>query len=666
MISTGRRDRLASLCLSLTLIVLAACASPSDSGLSDGSPTSTGPALAVGGCSLPPKGTGPAGLQEGEIFGSIYLDGVRACEADLAPFDNLNISLEILSVPSPGVSLTPYNPVLSLSPSFPLMWEFWDVLASDGPCQGSRAAETPHADGGMEAHCVRAGAYRFTGPGRGGTTRQFDVDYMQVPSSGILDLTPGALTSQVQVARTDSELDGFGTQVIDLAINTDLGVSVYSEIPVLDIDATTSPDTTAFEDQASPVGTSQSWFRFNVLRSTTTWNSLTHDDAMGSRGRYMARLYSRAQGSSNWSPLTRYYLPLSEGAFIRKAQFSAPTCPTVYEVGVELLRPDENPENAPNPASVRTITVNCEAPSPPLPAPSGLAASGITTSGATITWVNGTTQSGTTTTLQYRTNGTTSWVTVPSTIAAGTTSHNLDNLGADTWYDVQIRHTLGGTSSTWTTQSNLFKTTAITVLPPSNVVASNVTSSSATINWTNGTTASGTTTRLEYRPAGGTWAVASTTIGEGVTSFPLSDLVASTAYEARVNHTLSGVTSAWAAGSFATSSAPNLTITSFYRSDCTNWFSSAKWRTVHDFAWSVSGSPGTTTWEIRESASSDPSTGSVILTGSGNMSASTNEYILFTPPGPQFRNFWIRYLTPTPTPWFPLADNTVEVTACAF
>lgn len=92
------------------------------------------------------------------------------------------------------------------------------------------------------------------------------------------------------------------------------------------------------------------------------------------------------------------------------------------------------------------------------PPPTGLAAVGGNASMATITWVNGATTN-TTTTLQYRKNGTSSWITARATIAGGATSFLLSGLAPLTTYDVQIWHVSNGLSSTITTRSSLFTTT---------------------------------------------------------------------------------------------------------------------------------------------------------------------------------------------------------------
>jgi hypothetical protein len=618
--------------------LLAACGTEQDPvALDPNTPVNMAASVVCGPTAVPPGSVGikdvvSSGIGEGEFFGSVFYDGAWPCDA---------IGNDVVLTRVSGGGELPFSGTLTPDPRFRIMWEFWDVKAGDGPCSAQpRQTERDHVDdpGGLpEAHCVKPGVYHWSGPGRAGN-KEFQVDYLHgintQPLFHAVHQNAGGGPQALAVA-TSAVPSGGSYGYMDVMVNTDLGSTTYSDTARVEIDAVSSFSQTPFVDASAPSGTSSDWFRFYVSRSWTDWDGQSDQLNSYRGGRTLAKLFYRQGTSGSWLALTNYYDHRSETSeVVRAQQFAGPVCPATvrtYQVGIDLMRPDEEPSDVPQSESVRSFTVTTTCASPP-PAPSSLAASGITASGANITWINGTTEIGTTTTLEYRPNGITSWVTVPSTIAAGTTSFHLDNLGADTWYDVQIRHTLSGTSSTWTTQSNLFKTTAITVLPPSNVVASNVTSSSATIDWTNGTTASGTTTRLEYRPAGGTWAVASTTIGEGVTSFPLSELAASTAYEARVNHTLSGVTSAWAVGNFSTSSAPVAPVpSSFAVTSCEVSTFGSKQYANWSLSWEVTGPTLGWSWEIWSSWSATFSPGSTEKTGTSRTFTTLDPWLMNTP-----------------------------------
>lgn len=81
--------------------------------------------------------------------------------------------------------------------------------------------------------------------------------------------------------------------------------------------------------------------------------------------------------------------------------------------------------------------------------------------------------------------------------------------------------------------------------PPSSAVAASVTANSAQISWTNGDTASGVTTTLEYRVNGTTtYTIASASIGAGVPSFNLTGLLGGSAYDVRLTHYRNGIASA--------------------------------------------------------------------------------------------------------------------------
>jgi hypothetical protein len=93
--------------------------------------------------------------------------------------------------------------------------------------------------------------------------------------------------------------------------------------------------------------------------------------------------------------------------------------------------------------------------------------------------------------------------------------------------------------------SSLLSGIAVTVTPappppPSGITATSITSSSATINWTNGN--SSATTVIEYQRSGdATWAQISA--AAGLTSKTLTGLVAASTYSVRLHHVLGGVSS---------------------------------------------------------------------------------------------------------------------------
>lgn len=613
--------------------------------------------------SCDPTDTDPGGTAEGEIFGSVYSDGDRAC----ADPEEVEVTLTRLG---PG-SVSNYNPDLAVSSAFPLMWEYWDIDAGDGPCSSTpRASETSHATYvSAEQHCVRPGSYTFTGPsasGSGSTT--FDVDYLQhVFVSVITNNTPGAVNSSTWIMRPDSDITSDETTYMstggyhDLVINRDIGSASYSDTPALDIDATSTPHTGPFTNQSSPSGIATDWFRFSVDRSSSTWS--TTDAAMNGRGRALAKIWYRESGTSTWLKVTNYFdyrMGDESYGLLRLEQFAGPaTCPASarsYEIGLELMRPDEDPANAPT--TTRTISVACPS---GYAAPTLTGASSVGSTSATINWSNGTSLGGATTEIERNDGG--GWISVASGLPIGSyVSYPLTGLTPSTTYSIRIRHDLGGIKTGWTTASNHFTTTSVTITAPSSLSASSITGNSATLSWTNGTTSTGVTTRIEYGP---TLSYGSTIsgIGAGVTSQGLSGLSANTLYYARARHDSAGYSSSWTTSSFTTDDEePPPEVTSFSRTSCDRYFSFSKWRITHDLGWTVSGSTSGYTWQIREAETNDSTAGSITYSGSLGLSKTIGEYLEYE--GPLNHYFWIRYTGASNGAWFPLADNALEVTAC--
>jgi len=83
--------------------------------------------------------------------------------------------------------------------------------------------------------------------------------------------------------------------------------------------------------------------------------------------------------------------------------------------------------------------------------------------------------------------------------------------------------------------------------PPITPSTDNIGSTVALAHWVNGDTAADTLSQLEYRtPQGsGAWTVASSTIASGVTSYQLTGLNASTAYEWRLKHVRNGISTTY-------------------------------------------------------------------------------------------------------------------------
>ncbi|MFM7078536.1 MAG: fibronectin type III domain-containing protein, partial [Bacteroidota bacterium] len=171
--------------------------------------------------------------------------------------------------------------------------------------------------------------------------------------------------------------------------------------------------------------------------------------------------------------------------------------------------------------------------------PSGLSATNITASSATLNWaaVTGATSYN----VQYRLFGPGgAWSTTTST----TTSVGISGLSSATSYEYQIQANCNGTlgafsaSATFTTSS-----TGTTCGTPTGLSATNVASTSATLNWVAVSGASSYNYRYKTVSAT-TWTTASTT----ATTVNISSLTSSTAYEFQVQANCGGTL-----GTFSTS-----------------------------------------------------------------------------------------------------------------
>lgn len=152
--------------------------------------------------------------------------------------------------------------------------------------------------------------------------------------------------------------------------------------------------------------------------------------------------------------------------------------------------------------------------------PTGLNATNITDNAAQLNWnaVAGAASYS----VQYRLNGTTAWTTVTAT----TTSSAIIGLNATAAYQYRVKANCGLTTSAYSSISN-FTTTAIAVCDiPASLSTTNITTTSATFNWSVIPNAIGYT--IQYRLAGsGTWMFANA----ATNSFDINSLTPSSNYE---------------------------------------------------------------------------------------------------------------------------------------
>ncbi|MBK8471397.1 MAG: S8 family serine peptidase [Sphingobacteriales bacterium] len=153
-------------------------------------------------------------------------------------------------------------------------------------------------------------------------------------------------------------------------------------------------------------------------------------------------------------------------------------------------------------------------------APGNIAASNVTSNSATLSWagISGANSYG----IRYRAQGLTMWSSEQTTTS---TSLAITGLAASTTYELQARSICESSSSSYSSIST-FITPASTCSVPTNVVAANLTNSTATISWAAISGASSYTVR--FRVSGGAW---SSDISTAATSVTLSGLTSSTTYE---------------------------------------------------------------------------------------------------------------------------------------
>jgi len=205
---------------------------------------------------------------------------------------------------------------------------------------------------------------------------------------------------------------------------------------------------------------------------------------------------------------------------------------------------------------------------------------------------------------------------------------------------------------------------AVTVRPkaPLSPSAGSITSSSATISWTNGDALATTTVR--YKHSGeSTWH--STSVAAGVTSAPLSGLTGASLYAVELTHVRNGVSSAVTPLSFSTL-APPLGVTAFFPSACDESLYGGKTYNNWTLKW-IGNAVGLTNFAVRQASTSDTTSGSIVKTGKTTGTGTTTLAPVLASGTPANRYFWVRFSnSSTTTSWFPLSDFPLNVAgACA-
>ncbi|MBK8195225.1 MAG: fibronectin type III domain-containing protein [Lewinellaceae bacterium] len=159
-------------------------------------------------------------------------------------------------------------------------------------------------------------------------------------------------------------------------------------------------------------------------------------------------------------------------------------------------------------------------------APVGLNAGNITTSSATLSW--GIVAGATTYTVQYKTAASSSWITAGNTTSA---SYNLTGLTANTNYNWQVKTDCSNYSpaASFTTSSNGNGNGGACPVP-TGLSNTNITASSAKLNWSAVSGASSYTVQYK-RSSVAAWTTAGSTVS---TSYTINSLSAASAYNWRV------------------------------------------------------------------------------------------------------------------------------------
>ncbi|KAA9331247.1 fibronectin type III domain-containing protein [Adhaeribacter soli] len=228
-------------------------------------------------------------------------------------------------------------------------------------------------------------------------------------------------------------------------------------------------------------------------------------------------------------------------------------------------------------------------------APTNLNASNITTTSASLNFTPGSGGASGTYTLEYGPNG---FSRGNGTVVANLTGspYNVSNLSPGTAYQFYVTKNCGSNGNSTTAGPAAFSTTAApqTCNAPTNLTASSVTATSASIGFSASTSGATGTYVLEYGPSG--FSVGNGTVVNNISNpFNLTGLTPSTAYQfyIRKNCDTTGVSANAGPGSFTTGAAP-LTCDAPTNLNATNVSSTSA---SLNFSPSTSGASGTYTLE---------------------------------------------------------------------
>ncbi|TXF74985.1 GEVED domain-containing protein [Chryseobacterium sp.] len=219
------------------------------------------------------------------------------------------------------------------------------------------------------------------------------------------------------------------------------------------------------------------------------------------------------------------------------ATFAVPSPPTAYNGPLKtkmriMLRESTQPTDACvgyTYGEIEDYAVKLHEPIPCLnTTPVGLTITAITSTSAVATWTAD--PGGATYSIRYRAVGSTTWITLP----LSTNTYTMTPLSSSTQYEVQVAAICSNQMGAYTA-SSLF-TTKCDPTPPAGFTVTNITATSAQVNWA---ATLGATYSLQYRAVGsGTWI----TVNVPTNSYNLTALTPYTTYEVQVASICSGAT----------------------------------------------------------------------------------------------------------------------------
>ena len=267
-----------------------------------------------------------------------------------------------------------------------------------------------------------------------------------------------------------------------------------------------------------PTGLSET----NITASSATLNWVAVSGATSYNIEY------RVVGSSSWT---------TQASSTNSLAVSGLTAGTNYEFQVQTVCPGSTSAFTSSATFTTSGGVICGT-------PVGFSVTSITSTSALVTW--GTVSGALRYNIQYRVVGTSTWTTDTSS----SVTYAISGLSPSTNYEFQAQ-TLCSTGTGAFSTSTTFTTAGPCASPPSGFSVSNVTMSTATLNWLTVTGVTGY--NIQYRVLGTTtWTSTTSTTG----SKNISGLTAGSTYEFQVQAVCSGGTSAFSGSStFVTSAA---------------------------------------------------------------------------------------------------------------